>query len=178
MRACVIFDTRYGNTEKIAESLGTGLEEAGIQTVCINVKGVAVDSLKQYDLICVGGPTQYRTASKAIQDFLCSLKEVKLSGKLAFAFDTRRDSFLAGSAARFIEERLRRFGLKLIRPRLSAIILDSELEEKKRESESKDEWKERRRRTVRLQEGMESEFERIGNEIGRTVAVMSTGTVS
>ena len=84
---------------------------------------------------------------------------------------------MAGSAAGFIEERLRRFGLKLVRPRLSAIVLDSELE-KKRESESKDEWKERRRRNVRLQEGMESQFERIANEIGRTVAVMSTGTVN
>ena len=30
MRACVVFDTRYGNTEKIARSLETGLKEAGV----------------------------------------------------------------------------------------------------------------------------------------------------
>jgi len=51
MRASVVFDTRYGNTEKIARSLETGLKEAGIQTVCVNAKDVAIDSLKQDDLI-------------------------------------------------------------------------------------------------------------------------------
>ena len=57
MRACVIFDTRYGNTEKIAKALEAGLEESGIQTTCDSVKDLAISSLELYDLICVGGPT-------------------------------------------------------------------------------------------------------------------------
>jgi flavodoxin len=101
-KACIILDTRYGNTEKIARSVEAGLKETGIQTACTGVNEV-VDSLSQYDLICVGGPTQYRTASKAMQGFLDSLTSVDLAGKLAFAFDTRRDSLLAGSAAKYIE---------------------------------------------------------------------------
>ena len=46
MRACVVFDTRYGNTEKIAKSFETWLEEAFVQTVCVKVKDVVVDSLR------------------------------------------------------------------------------------------------------------------------------------
>ena len=46
IKAIVIFDTRYGNTEKIAKSLEIGLKEAGILTVCMNARDVAAaDSL-------------------------------------------------------------------------------------------------------------------------------------
>jgi hypothetical protein len=38
--AAVIFDTRYGNTEKIAKSLDTGLKQSNILTVCINAEYV------------------------------------------------------------------------------------------------------------------------------------------
>ena len=84
MRACVIFDTRYGNTEKIAKSFEMGLKKAGVQAVCVNAEDVAVDSLKQYDLICVGAPTEAFTASKPIKEFLGKLKSIDLSGKCGF----------------------------------------------------------------------------------------------
>ena len=167
MRACVVFDTVYGNTEKIARALESGLIEAGIQTVCMNVKDVATDALNQYDLLCVGGPTQYRTASKVMQDFVGSLANVDLAGKPAFAFDTRRDSFLAGSAARYIEEGLRRRGMKIISPRMSAIIVSPEPEKEKQDFESKDEWKEWRHKGEGLREGEGKKFEQVGVQIGK-----------
>jgi len=122
MRACVIFDTRYGNTEKIAKSFETGLKEAGIQTVCVNAKDVAVDSLKEYDLICVGAPTEWLTASKQIKEFLGKLRSVDLSGKYGFAFDTKLGAPLSGSAAKFIEKELKSVGLQIVAPRESAIV--------------------------------------------------------
>ena len=79
IKAIIVFDTRYGNTEKIAKSFETGLKEAGVQTACINVKDVAVDSLKQYDLICVSAPTEAFTASKPMKQFLGKLKSTDLS---------------------------------------------------------------------------------------------------
>jgi flavodoxin len=161
MKAAVIFDTKYGNTEKIARSIETGLKATGIQTVCVNVKDTVAHSLEQYDLICVGGPTQYQTASKTMRDFLQSLKGTNISGKLAFAFDTKRDSLFAGSAAGFIEGRLRALGLKIVKPRLSAIIINPGPEKKREEFESKDEWKEWRHKNERLQEGEEKRFEQV-----------------
>ena len=152
MKACVIFDTRYGNTEKITESFETGLKKADIQTVCVNARDVAVDSLRQYDLICLGAPTEAFAASKPMKEFLGKLKSIDLSGKYGFAFDTRLDFRFSGSAAKFIEKELSNKGLQVIAPRESAIVFT---------------LKERGATTgARLKEGEEKRFEQVGLRVG------------
>jgi len=152
MRACVVFDTRYGNTEKIAKSFETGLKKAGVQTVCVNAKDVAVDSLKQYDLICVGAPTEAFTASKPMKEFLGKLKSIDLSGKYGFAFDTKLDWRFSGSAAKFIEKELNDLGLRIVAPRESAIVFA--LKEAGAIA------------GARLKEGEEKGFEQVGTQVG------------
>jgi flavodoxin len=154
MRACIIFDTRYGNTEKIAKSFETGLKEAGAQTVCVNAKDVPIDSLKQYDLICVGAPTEWLSASKPMKEFLGKLKSTDLSGKHGFAFDTKFNAPLSGSAAKFIEKELKNLGLQIIAPRKSALVLGVKKEEG----------------GARLKEGEEKRFEQIGTQVGTALA--------
>jgi flavodoxin len=169
MMACVVFDTLYGNTEKIARAIEAGLKEAGVQTVCVDVKDVSTGELNQYDLLCIGGPTQYRTASKAMQDFIESLASVDLAGKYAFAFDTRRDSFLAGSAAKYIEEGLRKRRMKIIKQKMSAIIVSTEPVKGEQDFQSKDEWKEWRHKSEGLRDGEEKRFEQVGVQIGKAL---------
>ena len=175
MKACVLFDSRYGNTEKVARALESGLRESGIQTSCSGVKEFDIRALSGYDLICIGGPTHNRTASKNIQEFFASVAEVGLSGKRAFAFDTRRDSFLAGSAAKYIEGRLRRQGLILVQQSESAIVVSHGPERKKDEFRDKDEWKEWRHKNEGLREGEEKRFEKLGVAIGSGMAPAATG---
>ncbi len=80
MKAIVIYHTRFGNTERIAKSLEIGLKEAsGIQdVVCTNVSDIAAspvdNSLKEYDIICIGAPTEEFSAPKPIKEFLQSSK--------------------------------------------------------------------------------------------------------
>jgi flavodoxin len=94
MKAIVIYHTRFGNTERIAKSLETGLKEAsGIEDViCANVRDIAVlsavddednsNSLKEYDIICIGAPTEGFSAPKPIMEFLEKVKKrVNLAGK-------------------------------------------------------------------------------------------------
>lgn len=154
MKACIIFDTRYGNTEKIARSFEMGLKEAGVQTVCVNAKDVAVESLKQYDLICVGAPTEWVTAYKPMKEFLGKLKSTDLSGKYGFAFDTKLNAPLSGSAAKFIEKELSNKGLQIIAPRESAIVFGVKKEEG----------------SARLKEGEEKRFEQVGLQVGAALA--------
>ncbi|MGB8034228.1 MAG: flavodoxin domain-containing protein [Nitrososphaeraceae archaeon] len=115
IKAIVIFDTTYGNTEKIAKSLEIGLKEAGILTVCMNARDVAAaDSLNQYDLICLGALTHFMTASRPMKKFLGKLKSIDISGKYGFAFDTKFDSRMSGSTTKFIEKELRNLGLQIL----------------------------------------------------------------
>jgi hypothetical protein len=58
-----------------------------------------------------------------MKEFLDELKEVNLKGKWGFAFDTKLDSIMAGSAAKFIEKKLKAYGVDIIRPRSSAIVI-------------------------------------------------------
>ncbi|AFU58949.1 hypothetical protein Ngar_c20170 [Candidatus Nitrososphaera gargensis Ga9.2] len=46
-----------------------------------------------------------------------------LKGRRGFAFDTRLDSRLSGSADRFVEKRLQELGTDIIRPRASALVV-------------------------------------------------------
>ena len=130
MKAIVVYHTRFGNTERIAKSLEMGLKEAsGIEdVVCTNVRDIvasAVDNdnfLKEYDIICIGAPTEGFSAPKPIKEFLGKLKRINLAGKYGFAFDTKVDSKLSGSAAKLIEKELKSQGLRIVAPRESAIV--------------------------------------------------------
>src|SRR5215216_7676007 len=151
MKAVIIYHTRYGNTERIAKSLEIGLKEAsGIQdVVCTNVRDVvsAIDSLKEYDIICIGAPTEGFSAPKPIKEFLAKLKGVNLDGKYGFAFDTKVSSRLSGSAAKFIEKELKSQGLQIVSPLESAIVFTL-----------KD--------GARLKEGEDKRFEQVGLKLG------------
>jgi flavodoxin len=152
LRACVVFDSRYGNTEKIARSLAAGTAEAGVETECLNSRDVKVESLKEFDLVCVGAPTEAFSASKPIKDFIARLDGAGLAGKWGFAFDTKLDSRVSGSAAKFIEKELKRLGLRILATRESAIV-HSPL--------AKD-----RASVTRLEEGEEKRFQMVGKAVG------------
>jgi flavodoxin len=156
MSAAVIYTTRFGTTERIAKSLEKGLEAANFATSCHEVRGVTPESLKEYDLVCVGGPTEVLTATKAMKDFLESAQRTYLGGRFAFAFDTKLDSRFSGSAAKYIEHALDDLGMRIVAHRESAIVTTR---------------KERRQITgANLNAGEETRFEELGAHIGELTA--------
>lgn len=156
-KAIVIYDTLFGNTEKVAEALTRGIKMHGVEVECINVNDAAINNLEQYNLIAVGAPTHFLRASKPMKEFLSRLEGASrnLAGKYGFAFDTRYDSFMAGSAAKYIEKRLDKIGLQIIKPRTSAIVRGTN--EKGKGCDTT------------LREGEEKVFEALGSEIGITL---------
>jgi flavorubredoxin len=153
MKAIIIYHTRYGNTERIAKSLEIGLKKASdIEDVlCSNVRDIVLsatdNSLKEYDIICIGAPTEGFSAPKPIKQFLGKMKGVNLAGKYGFAFDTRLSSHFSGSAAKYIEKELKSQGLQIIPPLESAIVFTL-----------KD--------GARLKEGEDKRFEQVGLQLG------------
>ncbi|MHA2406374.1 MAG: flavodoxin family protein [Candidatus Hermodarchaeia archaeon] len=121
-KAIVIFDSKFGNTEKVARALASGLDEPGIVVECINVKNVQIDTLPDYDLLAVGGPTHGFGMSKPVKEFFKQIGNIDLREKNAFAFDTKNPPRYWGSAAKGIEKRLVKLGMKIVRSRLSAFV--------------------------------------------------------
>ena len=123
-KALVVYDSVYGNTEKIARALAKGLEDGGVDVQCVRVDAAEFDELNGYDLLFVGSPVQGWSASKLTKEFLERLKSVEdLSGKKAFAFDTKMGrSRLVGSAGGMIEGKLKSLGLTIIKPHASAVV--------------------------------------------------------
>lgn len=63
MKAIVLFDTLFGNTERIANSLARGMQRSGIAAECVDIKMARLEELSEYDLIALGALIQYITAS-------------------------------------------------------------------------------------------------------------------
>lgn len=162
MRACIVFDTRYGNTEKVARSLEIGLKKAGIETSCLNAREVVdVNSLKENDLLCLGAPTEWITASKKMKDFLERLRGVDFSGVHGFAFETKLARPLSGSAAKFIEKEMNKIGLQRIASYESAIVFATGSDMS----------------SMRLSDGEEERFEKIGLQVGTAMLSPRVGTI-
>ena len=147
VKALVVYDGLFGNTEKVAKALAAGLESGGVDVNVVKVDAVKFDELGKVDLLCVGSPVHAWNASKPVKEFLERLKSVEdLSGKKAFAFDTKIKSRLAGSAGGKIERKLKDLGLIIAKHSESAIV-------KGREGP--------------LEEGAEEKFKQIGAELAK-----------
>lgn len=125
-KAIVVYDTRFGNTEKIAGALALSMEKQGVEVDFAKVDEVDVDGLVEYDLLAIGGPTHMAGMSQSMKEFLEEVKTVDIRGKKGFCFDTRNQSrfnrFDLNSAAKRIEKKMKRMKVKMIKPRESVIV--------------------------------------------------------
>jgi len=149
----VFFATRFGTTEIVARAFERGLKEAGMETVCARTSDVALVLLHDCDLICLGGPTEVFAATREVKEFLSAMGGIDMDGKFGFAFDTKLDSRMSGSAAKYIEHALDDRGVHLIADRQSAIV-----------TSRKDGGK---IVGADLREGEEKRFEELGVRIGK-----------
>lgn len=84
----VVYDSRTGNTEKMARLVANGAEGAGGQVTLKRAGDTDVDELMDYDAIIIGSPTYYGQPSAAVKDLIDrSVKfQGKMSGKVGGAF--------------------------------------------------------------------------------------------
>jgi flavorubredoxin len=145
--ALVVYHSVYGNTEKLAKALAIGLQDGGCDVETAKVDAVKFDELSKIDLLCVGTPVHAWNVSKPAREFLERLENQEgLSGKKAFAFDTKMKSKLAGTAGGKIEKKLKQLGFEIAEPAKSAVV-------KGREGP--------------LEEGAEDTFRKIGADLAK-----------
>jgi len=88
MKALVLYDSFFGNTEKIAQAVGEALGTEKDVTV-IKVEQANYSMLESIDIFVVGSPTRGFNPTPAVKSFLKNIQEGSLNGVKVAAFDTR-----------------------------------------------------------------------------------------
>ena len=104
MKTYIIYDSMYGNTEKIAQAIGDGLTG---EVKVVRVGEANPSELKMYDLLIVGSPVQGGRATHALDTFIKQLPANSLEGISVAAFDTRFESEDQGLGLRLLMNALR-----------------------------------------------------------------------
>jgi len=81
----IVYDSYFGNTEKIAQAIGEILEDAAVKKV-YDLEQTDLDGVQ---ILIVGSPTRAFRPSPAIMNFIKRLTADQLQGVKAAAFDTR-----------------------------------------------------------------------------------------
>jgi flavodoxin I len=114
MMAIVIYDSVYGNTEKIARAIAEGIS---VDTRAVRPDELSPDDMKSIDLIIVGAPTQGGRPTPPIREFLKKIPASVVKGNNVAAFDTRISAKwvgIFGYAAGKIAKSLKKMGGNLL----------------------------------------------------------------
>ena len=134
MKAIVVYESMFGNTERVASAIADGLRRT-VDTDLVEIGSIRADAAGRVDLLVVGGPTQgfslSRKASKGtaakvppgrefagggLREWIEALPDTRHVEFVAFDTRFRKPWWLTGSAARAVASRLRRKGYGQIAP--------------------------------------------------------------
>lgn len=87
MNILIVYDTVYGNTEKVAQTLQTVLAR-GNKVNLIKTHAASAAQAQQADLLLVGSPTHGGRPTEDVKKLLDAIPVGGLNGKRAIAFDT------------------------------------------------------------------------------------------
>jgi flavodoxin I len=138
MKMLVVYDSYFGNTQRIAQAIGEALA-ASAEVEVLRVGGVDPRCLTEVDVLVVGSPTRAFSPSPATSKLLRLIPRRGLQGMRAAAFDTRlRETEiesqpvlrhlvkLFGYAAEPIAKRLRKKGAELALGSEGFVVLGTE----------------------------------------------------
>ena len=93
MKVLVIYDSKTGNTQKMADAIAEGAMEAGAEVAVKKIgEPFSLILLTEYDGVAFGSPTRYADVTNEMKDFLqhveayVKLGKMKMKGKKAAVF--------------------------------------------------------------------------------------------
>jgi flavodoxin len=123
MNSLVVYESKFGNTQTVAEAIAKGLGLHGLARI-VEVDDPYALTLDAVDLLVIGGPTQAHGMSPAMRAYLSALIPKAPTGTRAAVFDTRLKGpgFLWGSAAKAIAVAFRHAGFVVVTPPESFLV--------------------------------------------------------
>jgi flavodoxin I len=119
LKILVIYYSRTGNTEKMANAVAEGAKSAGNVEVELNYH-VEADDLVRFDALLVGAPTYYHEMPIEVKKLFeeAAVKGVSLKGKVGAAFGSYGWS---GEAPKLVLEIMKnKFEMRVVEPPLLA----------------------------------------------------------
>ncbi len=126
-KVLVVFDTTYGNTEKLGREIAAGIEETGTaECKVIGIKDVKSENISDFDGVLFGGPIHAFRATRGIKSAVNEAAKKGLDGKLVSTFDTYQAPGHKGRAAKQIEEMIANKAPKarILSPGCTALVVD------------------------------------------------------
>lgn len=87
-KGIVVYHSRTGNTQEMAETIARAMNGAGVETKCVPVDKVQADELPAYDAIVLGSPCYYGQMAAPVKQLIDDLvsRHGQLNGKVGAAF--------------------------------------------------------------------------------------------
>ncbi|MHA2066591.1 MAG: flavodoxin family protein [Candidatus Thorarchaeota archaeon] len=120
----VVYDSKFGNTKKLAEEIAAGIQDAGeINCKVENIEDLDKGEVTAFDGVLFGCPVHVMRATRGIQGAIKRAAKDGLDGKLVTTFETYMGSH-NGKALRKMEELLTKKapGARLVVPGFSALV--------------------------------------------------------
>lgn len=93
MKVLVMYHSRTGNTEKLAEAVARGVEEEGVECILKRVEEVTREDFLEADAVVAGSPVYFGSMSselKRVFDEFVDIRE-QMEDKIGAAFTTSGD---------------------------------------------------------------------------------------
>ncbi|MFX1606986.1 MAG: flavodoxin domain-containing protein [Promethearchaeota archaeon] len=124
-KVLVIFDTTYGNTEKLGREIAAAITETGkAECTIIGISEVNSQDFDTFDGVLIGGPIHMFRPAGGLRGAVKNAIKNGLGGKLVGAFETYQAPGHAGRAVRYVEEEVAKKvpDAKLFTPGLAALV--------------------------------------------------------
>ena len=126
VKTVIVYDSWFGNTQKVAEAIGKGITETEKTAVVIKkIKEIDPNEVLAYDVILIGSPNHMGGPTRNVKKFIDKLGLLELEGKKVAVFDTYvRKNVHVGKTVRKMEKRIHEKipNLKLIVGGLSILV--------------------------------------------------------
>ena len=115
-QAIVIFESRKGNTQMMAETIREAMAQAGVEAILKRVAEVNLVELPDFAGVILGSPTYNKDMIGTMKIFLFRLEQVNLRHKIGAAFGAYGWS---GEAVGMLTETMKNlYGMDIVEPEI------------------------------------------------------------